>query len=285
MEILWTFTHMFPVVAIDWASYGIITVDNRNYLYIWSDTGPSLKRKFKVDMSRVSDVKVSPNGRYIAVAGDRVIIYTYSGNEIYKFKNTSYTNRIVWFPDGKRLLAIQNKGVAVITMFQDTAVESETETGCPLLSGDLSPDGEFFATGSCDGRVDIWSLTIMRPYRTLERFQSEVRDIVWTKNGKLFIIGDEALRIYDTKDWSLIKEIRNDTYGSLFLSVSPFETKVIYGGTDKKVKLYDIKSGAIFESEEFFHWVVDGDWSENGLMFAVVSADQTGRVYRIKVRP
>ncbi len=272
---------MFPVVAVDWTPYGIITVDNRNSLYVWSDTGPSLKYKFKVNMSRVSDVKVSPNGRYIAVAGDRIIVYTLGGNKVYSFKNTSYTNKIVWFMDGKKLLAIQNQGVAIITMFQDTAVEANTETGCPLLSGDVSPDGEFFATGSCDGRIDIWSVTVMKPYRTLDRFQSEIRDVVWTRNGKLFVMGDEAIKIYRTKDWTLLGEVKQNTYGSLFLSVSPLETKFIYGGTDKRVHLFDMKNNVMFDSEEFFHWVVDGDWSENGLMFVAVSADQTARVYKV----
>lgn len=282
MEILWTFTHMFPVVAVDWGITGIVSADSRGYVYIWSDTGPSLKLKFKADMSKISDVKISHSGKYIAVAGDRVIIYTFSGHEIYRFKNTSFTNRIVWFPDDKRLLAIQNKGVALITIFQDSAIESNTETGCPLLSGDISPDGEFFATVSCDGRVDIWSLTIMKPYRILDRFQSEIRDIVWTKNGKLFVVSDEGLKIYDTKTWKTLGEIRENTFGSLFLSVSPLETGVIYGGTNKKVYYYDFKTNIGYESEPFFHWVMDGAWSENGLMFVSVSADNTGRVYMVK---
>ncbi len=281
LEILWTFTHNFPAFSIDWGKIGIVSLDERGYVYVWSDTGPTLKNKFKLNFM-AADLKISPNGVYIAVGGDRVSVFTPSGKEIFSFNNGSFTNKVVWLPNGNEILAIQNKGIALIRMFADSAIEAQARTGCPLVAGDVSPDGRFFITGSCDGKVEIWSYDLMKPYRVLDRFQSEVKDIRWIPSGKVFVLADEGLRVYDSKDWRVIMDMKENTYGSNFLSVSQDGNAVIFGGKGKRVYLWDLKKKVIFESEEFFHWVMDGIWFDG--FFAVVSADKTGRVYRMKLR-
>ena len=280
LEILWTFTHNFPTISIDWGRIGLVSLDEKGYVYIWSDTGSYLKNKLRVNFA-AADVKLSPNGGYIAVGGDRVVVLTPGGNKIFSFKNESFTNKIVWFPDGKKILAIQNKGVAMIKIFGDTVIEAPARTGCPLVAGDVSPDGKFFITGSCDGKVEIWSVDLMKPYRILDRFQSEVKDIRWVL-GKVFVLSDDALKIYDSRNWKVLGELKENVYRSMFLSISQDGNYVIFGGKGKRVYLWDTKKNLVFESEEFFHWVMDGVWFDGN--FAVVSADKTGRVYRLKPR-
>jgi len=110
LEILWTFTHRFPVLSVDAGKIGIVSLDERGYVYIWSDTGPSLKNSFKLDFKAV-DVRVSPSGTYIAVGGDRVAVLTPSGNEVFSFKNESFTNKVVWFQDGKSFWLSKIRGL------------------------------------------------------------------------------------------------------------------------------------------------------------------------------
>ncbi|NPA79626.1 MAG: WD40 repeat domain-containing protein [Thermotogae bacterium] len=281
MELLWVFSHGAPLSAVDWGVRAIATVDMRGRGYVWSDTGAQKKAEFPLGMVHPNVVRVSPSGSRLAVGGSALGIYSIAGGRLYVYRNTSMTNDLVWLNDG-RILAVQNKGLLLLRPHSDTVVEVPNRRGCPITSVALDPSGRRFATGTCDGFVDVWFLDTLVAYRTL-KFNSPVADIHWTKDGRrLLVATDDGIYIYSTDGWREMGMISHGTYGVEFVSASPDGRFVIYGGKDKIPRLYDVRKNVIYEGTPLFHWIMDGDWEEAGFRFVVVDAEGQGRVYRVK---
>ncbi len=282
MEILWVFSHGAPVVSVDWGKRSIATVDMAGEGYVWSDTGSQMKASFPLRMVNPKVVKLSPPGTRLAVGGSEVSIYSLNGSRLYTYHNTSSTNDLAWLPGG-RILAVQNKGLLLIDPASDSVVEVANPRGCPFTAVAVSPDGRRFATGTCDGFVDVWFVDTLIPYRTF-KLTSPVADLFWTRDDRNLVIAtDEGIYFYSTAGWNLLGSVSQGTYGVKFVSVSYDGRFVIYGGEDKVPRLYDRERNVIYEGQPFFHWIMSGDWEESGYRFVMADAEGHARVMRVPI--
>jgi len=280
MEVLWVFSHSNPVAAVAWGKRAIVCATMDAQGYVWSDTGSQMKAHFRLGMVHPKVVRVIPSGGKIAFGGSSMEVFTLSGRLLFRFKNSSFTNDLVWLTDG-RILAVQNKGLVLWNPTTGETEEVKNPRGCAFSSVAVDPKGGRFVTGTCDGSVDVWFLDTLIPYKTF-KFSSPIVDLAWSLDGKLFIATDESIYIYSSETWRRIGAIDRGTYGIKFISVSYNGRFVIYGGQDKTPRLYDLERNVIYEGPPFFHWVMDGDWEDSGFRFVMVGADGQGRVFRVK---
>ncbi len=281
MYVLWVFSHGAPVVSVDWGKRAMVTVSMDGRAYVWSDTGAQKKTEFPLGIVNPKVVRLTGSGSRMAVGGSATVVYTVAGTKVYAYRNTSSTNDLVWLPDG-RILAVQNKGLLLIRPADDSVVEIKNPRGCAFTSVAASPDGKRFATGTCDGYVDVWFTDTLVPYKSFH-FTSPVVDVFWTRDDRNLVVAtDEGIYFYSTAGWKLLGSILEGTYGVKFVSVSYDGRFVIYGGEDKVPRLYDRKRNVIYEGQPFFHWIMAGDWEEAGFRFVMVDADGHARVMSLK---
>lgn len=281
MQVLWVFSHGSPVFAIDWGKRSIVAVDMRGRVHVWSDTGSQKKTEFPTAVVNPKVVRLWRSGSRLAIGGSAVAVYTLAGTRVHYYKNSSSTNDLVWLPDG-RILAAQNKGILLLNPADGKAVEVKNPRGCAFTAIASSPDGKRFATGTCDGFVDVWFADTLVPYRTL-KFNSPIADLFWSKDGRtLAVATDEGIYLYSTAGWEPTDSILRGTYGVRFVSLSYDGRFVAYGGKDEVPRLYDRKRRVIYEGQPFFHWITAGDWEEAGFRFVMVDADGHARVMKVR---
>jgi WD40 repeat protein len=158
-----------------------------SYFYGWTDlkeiftcsTSDSIVRSFQAE-NEIITAEMSDNARYIAVIynNSKGSVYTRAGEKVFDFETTVnhlMNNRLVrFFPSGKYFMAVVKNCNAVI--YDSTGAclfELAGHTG-RVNSLDISPDGRFVATVSCDKTGLIWNFNYktrqFSPYDTLIRY-------------------------------------------------------------------------------------------------------------------
>jgi hypothetical protein len=164
-----------------------------SYLYGWSDNSEiftfgvndSIVRSFRAE-NKIVTVEMSPNSSYLAVIYQNSTgeVYTRDGRKLFTFEttvNALMNDRLVrFFPSGKYFLAAVKDNKAVIyDSTGNNLFDLSGHTG-RVNSLDISPDGRFVATASCDKSVIIWNFNNntkqFSPYDTLKRYKDKLRD-------------------------------------------------------------------------------------------------------------
>jgi hypothetical protein len=158
-----------------------------SFLYGWTDlkeiftcgTGDSVVRSFQTG-NEIITVEMSDNARYIAVIfkDSKGCVYTRTGEKVFDFETTvNYlmNNRLVrFFPGGKYFMAAVKNNEAVIYDSTGTRLFELVGHKGRVNSLDISPDGQFIVTVSCDKTGLIWNFNYktrqFSPYDTLIRY-------------------------------------------------------------------------------------------------------------------
>jgi WD40 repeat protein len=192
----------------------------------------SLVRSFKVE-NEIVTVEMSDNARYFAViySNSTGNVYTQDGKKMFGFETT--VNRLMnkrlvrFFPSGKHFMAaVKNNNAVIYDSTGASLFKLEGHTG-RVNSLDISPDGRFVVTASCDKKALIWNFNYktlkFSPYDTLVRYRDKnyehpdsligPNDTIWScefdKTGRYILTAsaDSMLNI-----WSLNGILRNEAY-------------------------------------------------------------------------
>jgi WD40 repeat protein len=199
----------------------------------------STVRSFQADKEIIT-AEMSDNARYLALIfkNSQGSVFTRTGEKVFDFETTVnhlMNNRLVgFFPSGIYfMVAVKNSNAVIYDSAGTHMFELAGHTG-RVNSLDISPDGRFIATASCDKTCLIWNFNIktqqFSPYDTLVRykdFQNRYHrpdsligpsDTIWScefsKSGKYILTAsaDSMLNI-----WSLNGYLRG---GPLIFAVN-----------------------------------------------------------------
>ena len=187
-----------------------------NNLYGWTDgkevftsgMNDSFVRSFRVDNDIVT-VEMSDNARYLAVIykNGKGEVYTIDGKKLFAFETTVnhlMNNRLVrFFPSGKYFMAAVNGNKAVIYDSTGTDLFDLIGHTGRVNSLDISTDGRFVATASCDKTGLIWNFNhktrVFSPYDTLVGHKDTVWSCEFNKTGKYILTAsaDSMLNVWN----------------------------------------------------------------------------------------
>jgi WD40 repeat protein len=291
------------------------------HLFGWTDNKEVFTRELNSPVVRsfvagneVVIVEMSPDAKYLAVIykdgkGD---VFNINGKRQFAFETTVnhlMNNRLVrFFPSGKYFLAAVKDNKAVI--YDSTGANLFDLSGHTgrVNSLDISPDGRFIATASCDKSVLIWNFNYktrqFSPYDTLKRYKDKIytyghqdsiigpNDTIWScefsRSGKYILTAsaDSMLNI-----WSLNGFLRNivfvfninsprggQWYWPLFGRISEMATGIKKSDLENNYLsgYYQRISDATFAAEE--HAVIASNYS-----YTKISENDKGGLFRIPV--
>ncbi len=221
-----------------------------SHFYGWTDRNEificgildSTVRSFQADKEIITAV-MSDNARYLAVIykDNQASVFTRAGEKIFDFETTVnhlMNNRLAgFFPSGKYFMAAVKDNNAVIYDSAGTRIFDLVGHSGRVNSLDISPDGRFIATASCDKTCLIWNFnhktSQFSPYDTLVRYKDFLdryerpdsligpTDTIWScefsKSGKYILTAsaDSMINI-----WSLNGYLRG---GPLIFAVNSIQ--------------------------------------------------------------
>ncbi len=212
----------------------------------------------RLDLKHDSNVQafaITPDGRTMATATSeglpahkRVCVATLwnvaNGRKRFSFKPKSAVFAVAFSPDGT--LWACGGGELEIRSSQTGALLYTLKHAALNISGiTFSRDGGKLAAVQSDGTLEQWELKTRKRINgwNVEGSAGGVEDaIAYTPKGDVILTGgdyDGKLKYWDSKTGALVSSVNAHENAIVGLAVSPDGSKVVTGGWDDKVKVWD----------------------------------------------
>jgi WD40 repeat protein len=251
---------------------------------VWDTSTGTMKVTFP-GAKQVFDVAFSPDGEQLATAAWDGAAHLWSlatGKEVHTLKldRGSWSDRIAFTPDGKRLAVAHSRGTTVYDATTGAPVFT-TERGRMWVSGvAFSPDGRELVTGRQDGRIEVWEPETGRSLRSFKTDGSAFT-VLYMKDGKHIAITERnVVRVRDALTGREQMSFHGHTGPVNCMAFSPDETRLVTAGSDGLVKLWETKTGQEALTLKGHTGSVYGvAFSRDGRRIASSGADGTVRIW------
>jgi WD40 repeat protein len=200
----------------------VAVIDSDGWLTVWPTRGPLPATKFflrqRAHQPPGNSVAFSPDGKFIATAGEKAIKLRYApgldgqatdtvGIEYRTFVARSTpteaeaVNCVVFSPDGKFLAGGSKEGgVRVWNIAGDKLVRTFRGHTHEVTSLVFAPDGTQLASASLDQSGRLWDLTLTDAHRALTGHTESVWAVALSPDGQQLasVSGDRTGRIWDS---------------------------------------------------------------------------------------
>ncbi len=206
----------------------------------------------------VEAIEFSKDGQYIVTGSkfgyDLMVWNTIDGTIVWKAKQMSEIECVAFSPDGKWVAAGDED-------YELRIYEAPTGKLFKILKHDAaldgmawSNDGKTVVTGTESGKIVVWNTDNWKKNKTINNGKV-VNSLQFSKDDSKIIIGGDLIlkdgtkggfiRLYSTKDWSILKEFPLMKKPNKSARFSPDETTVVAASFDKTVKVYNASTGEI----------------------------------------
>jgi|GEM_PF-2402352 len=238
---------------------------NKQKLYDFTKNIPSLEL--------ISFVAFSPDNKFLVsrTSKPKEVVQLYNleiGNPLYEFsadrwKGGSITNSISFSPDSQQLLTGVGDELALWDIEKKEKIYDSTyEHTVNDLT--VSPDGQLIASAGGDNTLTLWEAKTGKLLHTFIGHTESIYTATFSPDGEtllssgkdgtlrlwdittkklIFTAKDESIRYYQNKPYS----VANTVYSVAF---SPDGQFIVSGGTKRKIKIWNAKTGRFIRSFE-----------------------------------
>jgi WD40 repeat protein/transcriptional regulator with XRE-family HTH domain len=229
---------------------------NTGTVSMWDVETGELIRHFPDSLRAVTDMQVSPNGRYLLVGESNTpfarLYEIATGVEV---AHLGYTNMIgvAFSPDSSQALTLSKTGRATVW---DLATGQEKEKFDAfeegLLAGSVafSPDGQQIAIAGSNNTAQVWSLASKEMVREFIGHAGTIWRVGFTPDGQqLFTASsDHTARIWDVGTGEAMHVLGGHS-SSVFAAVAtPDGRRLVTGSCDGSARIWDIETGSELRS-------------------------------------
>ena len=244
-----TIPHKARPIVISPDGRRLVTADD-NTVRIWQPDGTEIAT-LNGHQDLVLSVAISPDGRWIASAGnDRVIrLWSADGKLVRTFQgHTAAIWKVVFSADGRSLASSGSDNTAILWAIDGTRLRTfpnpiPTNKGeNRLLSLVFSADGQTLVAGDWYGNV-IWWRRDGTVIRTTSEHRSGVGSLLFSPDGQTLISGswDNSIKLWN-RDGTVLRTLPGHLSGTLAIALSPDGRRLISGGEDTLVRVWHLAS-------------------------------------------
>ena len=113
-----------------------------------------------------------------------------------------------------------------------------------IYAMDLSPDGQYLATGGMDIALRIWDTRQLKQVHNSQFHRDTINGLSFSSNGEMLVTGsmDSDVIVYKTNDWSVLKHIRGQGWKTVYNAIFNTKCTWVLFGADAIVRIYDLET-------------------------------------------
>lgn len=258
-------------------------VQERNRLE--GHTGTVWQVAFSPDEQTLASVSADGNIRLWSLDGQALDVLECNGNPLLD---------LAFSPDGQQIVAVDADGALHLWGRNGALIRTWQAHRQPTRAVAFSPDGQYLATASEDATTKIWDLegnVVMNLNGDIGGFQA----LLWTAADQI-IAGDEKGKIHiweasgtpvTTLEPQLTEPQKNGEIRSVenneinALDLSPDGKTLVAVGTDRRVKLYNLKNRELLQSFEAHEGAIyNVRFTHDGEQLITVGDDKVVRLWQ-----
>jgi len=226
-----------------------VVVPSMNRLALWDVTSRHEVAEF-FSKEPLESGSFSPDGAILAtggVAGTITLWNTATGAEIRHFRDQgNYIRRLVFSPDGKRLIsASDDKTARILNIENPVGFLELCRFDKEVTALGVSPDGGRVFVASLDPTAKLIDFDTRKVIAEIGISRKPFLSVAFAPAGQTFAIGDAdgAIQIRQTVDGKLLATFTGSTGNLTALTYSPDGTRLASASAEGVIRLWDAKTG------------------------------------------
>jgi WD40 repeat protein len=247
-----------------WTIRAIFSPDGRKLIvsgmsadiYIWDPVSGKLIQTLTGHADWVWSIACSPDGKTLYSAGEDRTIRSWDLGEGTCVSAFRAHNERIWTlsvsPDGERLVSgSEDRTIKIWDLDRGKCIKTIAGYGNWIKSIAFIPDRDWLASGHHDRTIRIWDLSQLACIHTLDGHTDAVVSIAVSPDGHYLASSslDRTIRIWDlrqlTCSQTIEPQIDSQVQGSWSLTFSPDSRKLIAGGYNTELSIWDIATGKL----------------------------------------
>ena len=224
-------------------------------LILWNLRNGEVIRRFWDAPTPVTDVAISSDGsRVMASFGvDQPLTrvwFRQSGAPEFTFKGSSPSlAESNWSPHGVGIIHIDGDRQHFSLRISDRSLVRIAAHSIPIYTLEFSPSGELLATIDSDGQHMLWDVATGYPLGALSIEGEPISGLRFLEDGRQIAFATTShWGIVDLETRATVKRVEADMGGAPFFAMSKDGSRLIAGGADQTVQLWDIASEQVVAS-------------------------------------
>ena len=253
-------TDQFRIVSVAFTQNGkkIISGGRDEAVKVWDYTTGELLQTLNGHTKIVYSVAASPDNSMVATGGEEETIKLWDIEKGTLIREIQTPGRVVkcleFSPDGKKLVSAGSEIIVWNTgTWRPFRVLDRSRTN----SVTFSPDGTRIASGGEYGEVKLWDaergFLIKSRNRHRNFGRQSVNSVTFTPDGDNLISGGYGMvLIWKGEDLELVRDLEGFTTWVYTLAFNSDGTRLVNGGLDDKLKLFDLTTGEIHQTQKLY---------------------------------
>lgn len=264
----------------------VIMTYNESLAVLNTETG-EVERTITVDADYIGGVVYCPNDlEFLTTSNKKAQLWDEKkGNQILSFSHDADGLCISVSPAGNRVAYSSHSTsghVVILSMFGKTRA---IYTGKSLYSIGCSPNGDYFASASYEGDVDLWDKKLKKVIRTIGKHEKAATCVSFSRDGKRIVSSslDNSVRIWDVNSSQCISCLEGHTCGVWSAVFSPDQQFIASASCDSTVRIWNISTSKCINILKGHKGaVLHASYSPNGKYIVSASLDKTLRIWDAK---